>query len=294
MNRLCFSLFLYTFILLQSKAQQSNLVSLDSLRIWSDILYSAKLEETRRIASDHVESLMINLIEKNILNQESLHPNIVVLKIPDQNIYIYTWQVELATQEFEYKGLIRLDNGIIIQLSREQRDISRIRREDFNPSNWYGAVYYHILPQSFGDKKYYLLFGFTQNQLGEKYKIIEPISISNGSANFGLAIFPYIEEDKEKSTYNRVVIKYSQTGNCMLKYEELEQEIVYDHMIPFEDMNSPEITQYLPDGSYEAYKYENNKWNYISKLKIEVQKTAPRDKPILDNSSKDIFGKVKK
>lgn len=281
-------------MLLQSFAQQKTLSNLDSLRIWSDILYSAKLEDTRRIASENVELLMNRLVAAKELQQESIHPNIIALKIPDQNIYIYTWQVELLTQEFEYKGIIRFENGSIKKLQREKRDITRIRREEFHETNWYGAVYYHILPQAFGDKKYYLLFGFTQNEMGEKFKIIEPLLCGNNQVNFGKPVFPYIDEDKEKSTYNRVIIKYSQSGNCMLKYDEIDKEIVYDHMIAYEDVNSPEVSQYLPDGSYEAYKYQEPDWSYIPKLKVEVQKSAPREKPILDNQTKDIFGKERK
>ncbi|MCC6817237.1 MAG: hypothetical protein IT267_12550 [Saprospiraceae bacterium] len=292
MHKKSYLVFIFFINLLYVNAQKTELSSVDSLKIWSDILYSGKLEETRIIASLNVENLLTRHIQNNDIGD--LHPNIIVLKFPDQNQIICTWQVEMATGEFEYFGLLRNQKGEITKFKREIRDYTRIRREEFNEANWYGAVYYHILPQSFGKENYYILFGFAQNNLGERFKIIETINFKDGKPLFGSPVFPYTDQDGEKSDINRVIIRYSQSGTCLLRYEEVEKQIVFDHMINFQDTNSPEGSNYLPDGSYEAYEFKNNHWKYISKLNVEVQKTAPREMPILNNNDKDLFGREKR
>lgn len=273
---------------------QNSLSANDSLRVWSDVLYSAKLEQTRNIASDKVKEILNRLILTQSLDKENLNSNIVCLNLPEQNLEIYSWQTEKATKEFEYHCLLKNSNGEIVVFNRESRDYNRIKREEFDHNNWYGAVYYHVIPQSFGKKKYYVLFGFAQNSQGEKFKIIETLSLANKKVLLGLPVFPYIDEDKESTTYHRMLIKYSQSGSCLLRYEELEKQIVFDHMISHQDFNSPESFSHLPDGSYEAFEYNGSDWKYIPKLKVEVQESAPREKPVLDGNSKDLFGQEKK
>ncbi|NOT36399.1 MAG: hypothetical protein HOP11_03360, partial [Saprospiraceae bacterium] len=220
--------------------------------------------------------------------------NIIRLKVPDKEIEIFTWQSEKATKDFDYHCLIKNEDGSLLKFTRENRDYSRIRREEFNKDNWYGAVYYHILPQSFGNQNYYILFGFAQNSSEEKFKIIETISFNTNDLKLGLPVFPYVDKDKESTTLNRMLIKYSQGSNCLLRFEEVEKQIIFDHMIYYEDFGSGTMGSYLPDGSYEAFEYKGKTWKYIPKLKVEVQSTPPRERPVLDGNTKDIFGKDNK
>ncbi|MEP7195846.1 MAG: hypothetical protein ABI851_04960 [Saprospiraceae bacterium] len=285
----------FSFVIFQAMfAQERGLSSNDSLSIWSDILFTSSLVKTRTIAAEQVELQLKKLLLENKLDSNLLNSNLVRLKIPDKQVEIYSYQFEEEKNRFQYAAYIKLENGKVIQLKRENRDYQRIRREEFDETNWYGAVYYHILPLVFGVDRYYILFGFSQNANGEKFKIIETLKIDNDKIKFGLPVFKIVDDANEEETINRQIIRYSNNSTCLLRYEEEDRQIVYDHIITYDDPNAPNMKFFLPDGSYEAFELNNNNWTYISKLKTESAETAPREKPILDNKSKDLFGKDKK
>jgi hypothetical protein len=61
----------------------------------------------------------------------------------------------------------------------------------------------------------------------------------------------------------------------------------------YQDPNEANRTYFYPDGTYEGFEFRNGNWKYIEKLKVEIQKSAPREKPVLNDKSKDIFGREK-
>ncbi|MEO6189337.1 MAG: hypothetical protein ABIO44_02205 [Saprospiraceae bacterium] len=281
-------------ILSSTIAQNTVMSSNDSLEFWSDVMFNAHLGKSRGMASKQTLNILTRLVESKHLDDTKLNPNIVKLKFADQNIELYSWQCELDNNQFEYYGFVKKSDGTIESLTREVRDYNRIRTEEFNSTNWYGAVYYYLIPKTFGLDKYYVLFGFAQNENNEKFKIIETVKINNNELIFGTPVFDIKDEDGESHTYNRQIIKYSQSVNCQLRYEELDSMIVYDHIINYQDPIAPQIQNYFPDGSYEAFEYSQNQWKFISKLKTESVKDAPREKPVLDNKTKDLLGREKK
>jgi len=68
--------------------------------------------------------------------------------------------------------------------------------------------------------------------------------------------------------------------------------IVFDQLM---EIGGPDgRTLYVPDGTYEAYSWKNQRWRYIDQLPTESMDKAPTPKPILDARSKDLFGRENK
>ncbi len=266
--------------------------STDSLEFWSDVMFNAKYAKHRILAAPIVKRILISQVQNNQLDTTRLNADIVRIRIPNSRIELFTWQVE-GNSEFDYHGFIKYEDGSIEILNREQRDILRIRREQFNYANWYGAVYYHLIPVDFNQSNYFILFGFAQNSNQEKFRIIEVVSFKNGQVVFGKPIFESLDQDQEKELLYRQVIRYSNSASCALKYDEKDSTIIYDHIMNYQDPNEANRTYFYPDGTYEGFEFRNGNWKYIEKLKVEIQKSAPREKPVLNDKSKDIFGREK-
>ncbi len=294
LKRLLFHLsFIGLFVPSYVFCQSESWLPSDSLDFWSDVMFNSKKYEYRDLGAQHVKDFLSRpqLIHSN----PKLNPNIVKLMPVDGLFQLYTWQYEGQEGNWIYDGVMVLKSGALIKLTREERDYERIRFETFNADTWYGAVYFYLIPKTFGSDDHYILIGFAQNGNNEKFKIVEPLSLVNGRPIFGKAEFIALDEDNKKEIRNRIVIRYSQEANCSVTFNEAENQIVYDHITSYEDPNSPNLIRFIPDGTYEAYDYKNGVWNYVEKLKNTEVKTPPREHPILDNKSKNIFGKpVKK
>jgi hypothetical protein len=92
-------------------------------------------------------------------------------------------------------------------------------------------------------------------------KIIESMSINKKNRiNFGISIFNY----PSGKTKNRVVFQYNKQSYMSLKHNHIRKEdyIVFDHLIP----SSPHLKDfpdwYVTDLSFDAFKWEENQWNY--------------------------------
>ncbi|MFN8330009.1 MAG: hypothetical protein U0T81_02130 [Saprospiraceae bacterium] len=264
----------------------------DSLAFWSDVMFNVHDPTHRELAAVRAEDLLYRLLRDGQLDESRLNPNIIRLELPHYKSHLFTWQCE-KNNLYDYFGYYVDSLRNIVRFHREPRQYDRIRNEQFDSDHWYGAVYYHVLPYTFGEESYCVLFGFAQNELKEKFRIIEIMDLHKGIVRLGIPVLKLKDEQGEEFTAQRQVVRYSSTANCVLRFEPDNDMIVYDHIITFEDPMAPGVSSMLPDGSYEAFQYHNGKWNYISKLQTEIQNSAPREKPIL-NQKKDLFGRDKK
>ncbi len=263
----------------------------DSLTFWSDVMFHSEIARFRQFASTKVDDIIFRLLSSQKLDTNSLPQNIVRLKLPNSNTELFSWQCELENNSFNYFCYVKFPNGRVIKLNREERNLNRIRNEEFDDHNWYGSIYYYIIPIKFGTDPYFVLFGFSQNSNKEKFKIIETLKFDGERIKLGVPVFKLSEESGDEEIFRRQVIKYSSNANCQLQFESKDSLIVYDHIIHYQNPNNPEVDNYYPDGSYEALNYSNGVWSYISKMSTESMPAAPRSKPVLDSKTKDLFGK---
>lgn len=295
MSKIFFKIFVFScFIYNYSFGQNVIVTDKDSLGFWSDVMFNSRFPKHRILAAGKVSDLFKRVVEKGSIMASELNSNIVRLAPEDLSFEMFTWQYEGENNVWNYDGLVRLKSGKVYVLSREQRDYDRIRFEEFSPENWYGAVYFHLLPETFGKEDYFMLFGFAQNSRLEKFKIIETFHIKNDQIIFGSKEFKIKEENGDEILTNRHVIRYSQQSNCTLTYEPKSKMIVFDHITKYETPNQKNVFMLVPDGTYEAFNYQSGKWKFDPYLPTTKMEEAPRERQILDDRPKDLFGNPKR
>ncbi len=258
-----------------------------TLKIQEDSLIYLLNEE--RIKSIYEETIKLNnpfesYLKKVLENDaafkypfDSLSKFMSIIKSPDEQIRIFNWNYELVNEQ-------QLYGCFIVKFDKKSNSYSTIKLNDasmfakdpeytqFNKKNWYGALYYAIIPVKKDKSVYYTLLGWDGNNKFSNKKIIETMSFqSNGNIKFGLPYFTY----PNGKTKKRVVFQYNKQSYMSLKYfkERKEELIIFDHLIPKSPQLEGMFDWYVTDLSFDAFKLENEKWVFIG----QVNKNSKKD-----------------
>ncbi len=235
------------------------------------------LLNSMRSESDLNGMIEANLKFKNSLSQivaekdafeypfDRLSKLMSTLKSPDDRFRLFNWNVEKPDKSQLYFCLVVIPDG---RKSKNKvidcRDkSSNMRKSEFKScthKNWFGALYYEIIPYERNNKTEYLLLGWDGNNTLSSKKIIESFSISkSGKVKFGL---PVLSSDSK--VRKRVIFEYSDKAYMSLKFhkERKFDQIVFDHLSPETPQMEGFYQFYYPDFSYDAYRYLKGKWVY--------------------------------
>lgn len=257
------------------------------LKIQEDSLIYLLNEE--RIKSIYKETVNLNNPFESYLNKvlendaafrypfDSLSKFMSIIKSPDDQIRIFNWNYELVNEQQLYGCFImRFDKHTNSYSSTKLNDASMFAKDpeytQYNKKNWYGALYYAIIPIKKDKAVYYTLLGWDGNNKFSNKKIIETMSFqSNGNIKFGLPYFIY----PNGKTKRRVVFQYNKQSYMSLKYfkERKEELIIFDHLIPKSPQLEGMYDWYVTDLSFDAFKLENEKWVFIG----QVNKNSKKD-----------------
>ena len=113
------------------------------------------------------------------------------------------------------------------------------------------------------NKTIYTLLGWDGNDMFSNKKVIESMTINKkNKIQFGNSIFKY----PDGKTKKRVIFQYNKKSYMSLKHKRIRKEnyIVFDHLTP----TSPHLKDfpdwYVTDLSFDAFKWDENKWIYIN------------------------------
>lgn len=151
-------------------------------------------------------------------------------------------------------------------------------------ANWVGAVYYDIIQTNYKGKNYYTLIGFDYNTEMSNKKWIEVLTFdAKNEPVFGGAYFSFEKDSIKRAPQFRFSLEYKKDARAILKYDQESKLIIVDHLISETDEPENKWT-FVPDGDYEAFKWQNGKWLHIDKLynfKLE-EGQAPVEEPLMD------------
>lgn len=198
----------------------------------------------------------------------------------DKKFRIFTMQLTLDNQTCRHFGAIQMNSQQLklIPLIDMSDTFPMVPTNVITNKNWWGQTYYNIVDKKVGKVMYYFLFGYDQNDLWSKKKLIEPMSFVNDSlVNFGAPLFEVIENEKKK-IINRFCLEYKRDAVVSLNYKEEYKAVVFDHTHPQDEKLEGLYFGYIPDGTYEGFVWKKNKWIWVEKFKINnnpSMETAP-------------------
>lgn len=265
----------------------------DSLQVLGEIIITDSLLPSRL----HANQLFCQLWEQALGKTgafaypfDSLQ-TVSKLNAPDGSFKMFTWQLFETSDLYTYHGYILHKDGRVVRLQDQSADYFTPEFETGDKDHWYGALYYNLVPFVGTEQQtQYLLFGFDGNSLMERRKIIDVLTLSeDGLPTFGAPVFIASEDSRaHPPVLNRIVLEYFADAAIKCNFDELQNQILYDHLI---FKTTPYGEFMIPDGSYEGYIYTEGKWKHNVKVFYETLAEPPFPKPVLNNGrKKDLFG----
>lgn len=220
---------------------------------------ATKDAEKKKLNQEFKDYLLETLLIPDSYNYNfSKLKTIGVIDSPDKNLRIVNWNVQLEDESNLFYGyIVRKGNkkkNKIIELINKNI-VYEMPKEVIQESNWYGALYYKIIPTKKGKKEMYTLLGWRSNGNISNMKIIDVLQINGNHAKIGANVF---QTKTEK--LKRVVLEYSKKASVTVRYEPKLDRIVFDHLSPESPSMKGLYEYYIPDMSYDAYTFENDLW----------------------------------
>lgn len=207
----------------------------------------------------------------------------------DSSFRIFTWQLMVNENLFRQHGAIqmRTDDGSLKLFPLIDRSDNTLNPTDTITDNlgWIGAIYYKLIEKKSGDRTYYTLLGFDENNIRSTKKIIDVLSFENGKPRFGAQIFSIPNNKTVPSSTARYFMEFKKDANPRMVYDPELDMIVMEHLIS--ESNEPNKKWTLiPDGDYEGLQWKNGKWVYIEKLFNQMTPDGQAPVPTPLNESK--------
>jgi hypothetical protein len=209
------------------------------------------------------------------------------LESPDGIFRIFNWNVPLANGSNRYYCIIQFRNNLkndsLITLTDRSDSISDPEHFIGNSMNWYGALYYKIIPFEMRERgKAYLLLGWDGISHEISSKMIEVLTFDKQNhPQFGASVFPDFKDGKQY----RIIFRFSSNTGMSLRYQlqkvpgkvkwnakkrEFDQSgkilfmIVCDHLVPLEPQLEGQYQFYVPSSEVaDGFLYENYSWKFI-------------------------------
>lgn len=253
----------------------------DSSAYYLELIGTAKTVKERLTADSVLHRLMLAEMQK----PESFDApyeqlvNMGKLSSSDGKLRLINWNVPLKKGKHLYHCIVlvkdKKSGHMVFELqvpSDPERAIND--RKVLTTDQWYGALYYEIIPVKKGAKTYYTLLGWSGNDRLSTRKVIDVLSISGKRLKLGAPIF----QMKKQAQY-RVVFEYSEEVRMGLGFEEDQQRIVYDNLTPISQDLEGQFQFYGPDGSYNALIWKNGKWMLDADIEVKGETDGPYNAP---------------
>lgn len=190
---------------------------------------------------------------------------------PDSLIRIYTWNLVDERRSPLYYCFIQVrdeqnDDVRYYELIHNPLPIGDFEGEAIGPDNWYGCLYYEVIPVKANGKTFYTLLGFDMNNVLINRKLIDVLYWENGEIKLGAPLFQL-----ERKLQHRVVFEYSARAMMSLRYNMQRDMIVYDHLSPSQPQFTGQYQFYGPDFSFDGFKFEHNRWKQLIDIDLTNQ-----------------------
>ena len=230
----------------------------------------------------------LDTLSKQVLNEFSLilqkngsfeYPFDSILPVgkvvsDDKLLRIFTWFAIRSDGSHIQFGIIQYYSNsqkrvLLYPLTDKSNSIENPQSSTLTHDNWYGATYFDIVQSKNMYGQTYVLLGWDGNNIYTKKKLVESLVFSDkGIPKFGIPVFVM---GREK--FKRVIFEYSRFASMMLKYDDVQDIIVMDHLSPSKPVYDGNRQFYGPDLSFDALKNENGLWIYQPTIDYK-----PRDK----------------
>jgi hypothetical protein len=287
-----------TTFIVESEAAMRGLIE--------DVLTNKHLE-VREKASNELEVLLEKTLNQkgSFKHDFSELEGVSIVQPEDQAVRIFTWQLYVDKDHYQYRGFIQTKDGKVYRLQDNSDDMRTVEFSIFKPKNWYGALYYNIKEFKSDGQTMYLLFGYDAFDFYNRRKLLDVLYFDDsGRPRFGKTVLEMKDGSGRMRKVKRFVMEYSSSVNVTLNYSKEQDMIIYDHLIYGSPIKGGGPSN-VPDGSYSGMQLgKDGLWKYVDKVHkddpanilvdatsyermIQTEKEQPKKR------QKDLFGRKK-
>jgi hypothetical protein len=251
----------------------------NELSVLLDSLRSAKNNDQKEHWNNQFKTLMSSTLnEPSIFEQTFTKLSTVgVIDSPDGLVKIVNWNVEQDDQSQKYYAFVlhrdlRKNTHVVIELIDNSFMLPGKPDDILDADNWYGALYYQIIPVEKSNKLYYTVLGWDGGTTSSNTKLIDVISFTGSSLKLGQSLFKMGDQNVK-----RIFFEHSEKTVMSLKWEPEYKRIIFDHLSPETPSMTGFYEYYVPDMSYDALVFEGTKWILkedvigVNKSSVEVK-----------------------
>ncbi len=236
---------------------------INAIAIMSTHIIQHPLQEARKKTSFAVADsldLILNNPKSFLLNFDSFK-TISVLKSDDNKIKILSFNYVSDSGYYTVFGFLLCNakyyKNYFFRLLPNTMPLDS-NAQELDHESWNAALYYSIFTFKARKKCHYLLTGFNGGTPWLASKTIEVLKLEkDGTPVFGAPVFFPLKQSKAKY---RLLFKYSSQAYMTCRIEPKEQMIVISHLVPVRAEKSKNYEYYVPDGTYDYFKFKKGKW----------------------------------
>jgi hypothetical protein len=194
----------------------------DSLATLGAEIVDGKSDFSRFEANEKFKALLLFILShENAYEIDfSTVRNLSVLKPDKDKLKIFTWVVPRTNLAYECFGIVyawneRKRNYQITELKDIKGTTQVSEKALYRKGEWWGALYYEIIPVKSRGRQYFTLLGWDGNNALTSRKVIDVLSLSPmGQPTFGATLFRGYGKQAR-----RIIFEYSDNTQMALRYE---------------------------------------------------------------------------
>lgn len=262
---------------------------------------SLKFEHRVSLIHEFIPKLVAILKEKNSFYYPfSAFETVAIVNAPDNAFRIFTWHLKEPLGTHRYYGAMQMkDENLKLYPFRDFSDTMEVHPQKIlSPNNWYGGMYYKCILKEYNQQKTYTLLAFDKADFVSTRKFMEILIFNEKNEPFfGAPIILFHDSTGAlKETQTRFFREYSAKAAARLNYDEEMDLIIYDHLVPQSEKEKGAYFNYVPDGTYSGFKWENGNWVWVEKIfhySIDHPDNPPMPNPKFGdkNPSNPVFNK---
>jgi len=200
-------------------------------------------------------------------------PQLADLRSGDDFFRMINWNLPLDDQTHRYYCFIqfydkKLKAHKCVELKQGYRDVQGAERKVFGEDDWYGALYYKIIPSKSrgnGRKQTYMLLGWDGHNQYSTIKVVDVMTITDKYIRFGADMFEWPEKN-----VRRIVLEYKSDASVSLKYDSRQKMIIFNQLVPMQPDLEGQREFYIPLLEFDALEWKKRKWRYVQNVDARI------------------------
>ena len=241
----------------------------EDITVRLDSIFSRMLRSTDDAARIAMNDTVLELMELELRSADSQGRSFGGVRYmgkissSDKKVNVYTWNI-LLSSGFMFYGMVQGPDGELYRLQQPGKPYLPDARRMVRGNQWYGALYYEIVPYKWNGEMVYLLAGWGRYKYGTQFKVLDVMRFTKDGVEFGAPLF----EGAYDEMFHRIVLESDREANVTLKYEERRKRFVFDHLSPMRRVGD-EVVSFGPDMSFDSYVRKRKQWELKEDIKVK-------------------------